>query len=162
MSYLPVAFFVLGFLLILTEVFVPGFGVFGIVGTGCLLFGIYLLEDDLSVALLEMAIVVVVLAIAVPFSIRYIARRRGFGKLGLNQSLTTEEGFTSRKSGLEYYLGKSGQALTDLRPGGTIVLDDDTRLDVVTRGDYISKGTKVEVVSVDGTWLIVRAISSVE
>ena len=32
MDFLPIAFFVLGLVLILVEVFVPGFGVFGITG----------------------------------------------------------------------------------------------------------------------------------
>lgn len=157
MDYLPIAFFLFGFLLILTEVFVPGFGVFGIVGIICLAIGIFMVEDDLNMALIEMALVVIGMAIILPLLLKAINKHRGFRRLGLSQSLTTEEGFTSRKKGLEKYIGATGVALTDLRPSGTMVLDDDTRLDVVTRGDYIKSGSPVEVVDVDGTWLIVRA-----
>ncbi len=157
MHYLPIAFFLFGFLLILTEVFVPGFGVFGVVGTICLAIGIFMVEDDLHMAVIEMALVVIGMAIVLPLLIKAINKRRGFRRLGLAQSLTTEEGFTSRKKGLETHIGASGVALTDLRPSGTMVLDDDTRLDVVTRGDYIKRGDPIEVVSVDGTWLVVRA-----
>lgn len=157
MHYLPIAFFLFGFLLILTEVFIPGFGVFGVVGTICLAIGIFMVEDDLHMAIIEMALVVIGMAIVLPLLVKAINKRRGFRRLGLAQSLTTEEGFTSRKKGLEAYIGASGEALTDLRPSGTMVLDDDTRLDVVTRGDYVKRGSPIEVVSVDGTWLVVRA-----
>ena len=40
-----------------------------------------------------------------------------------------------------------------------MVTADDERVDVTTRGDFISKGSPVEVVARDGTWLIVRMIS---
>ncbi len=159
MEYLPLGFFILGFLLILTEIFIPGFGVFGIVGTICVLIGIYLIEDNLYMALIEMAVVIIVMAILMPLLIKMMGRSERVQKLGLAQSLTTEEGFTSRKAGLEQYIGMTGTALTNLRPAGVMVMADDKRLDVVTRGDYIDKGAEVEVVAIDGTWLVVRQLN---
>ena len=43
-----------------------------------------------------------------------------------------------------------------LRPAGTVELEDGTRIDVVTRGEYIEKGEPVQVTRKDGTWLVVE------
>jgi membrane-bound ClpP family serine protease len=37
-----------------------------------------------------------------------------------------------------------------------VELDDGTRIDVVTAGEFIQKGEAVQVVRKDGTWLIVE------
>lgn len=47
-------------------------------------------------------------------------------------------------------------AITTLRPAGTVELEDGTRIDVVTRGEYIEKGEPVQVTRKDGTWLVVE------
>lgn len=159
MDFLPIAFFVLGLVLILAEVFVPGFGVFGITGALCILIGVYLSEDNLADALPKMAVTVVVMAIIIPLIVKVAKRSRKMEKFNLRQSLSTEEGFVSTGKALQAYIGLKGHALTDLRPAGTMVTADDERVDVTTRGDFISKGSPVEVVARDGTWLIVRMIS---
>ena len=55
------------------------------------------------------------------------------------------------------YLGKEGVALTPLRPAGTIDIDGD-RVDVVTEGDFLATGTKVKVIGLDGTRIVVRLV----
>jgi membrane-bound serine protease (ClpP class) len=47
--------------------------------------------------------------------------------------------------------------MTDLRPSGTVVIDD-KRYDVVTGGEYLDHGTKVKVVAVEGSKVVVRKI----
>ena len=54
------------------------------------------------------------------------------------------------------YIGRCGTAATTLRPAGTVELDDGTRIDVVTAGEFIEKGESVQVVRKDGTWLVVE------
>lgn len=92
MDFLPIAFFVLGLVLILVEVFVPGFGVFGITGALCILIGVYLSEDNLADALPKMAVTVVVMAIIIPLVVKVAKRSRKMEKFNLRQSLSTEEG----------------------------------------------------------------------
>jgi membrane-bound serine protease (ClpP class) len=52
-------------------------------------------------------------------------------------------------------MGREGKSVTDLRPGGTAIIDD-KRLDVVSRGEYIEKGSNLIVVEVTGNQIIVR------
>ncbi len=51
--------------------------------------------------------------------------------------------------------GATGVALTDLRPGGFALLGGE-RVDVVTRGDYITAGDPIEVVADEGYRRVVR------
>lgn len=158
MDFVVIGFFVIGLILILVEVFTPGFAIFGLSGVICILIGVFLSEDDPMRAVFKMAVVVLVFALLTPLFLRYVKTSKGFKRLTIEDQLTTEEGYTSRKSGLEAHIGKTGVALTDLRPAGTMQLVDDTRLDVVTRGEYIPKGQDVRVIAVEGTWLIVRCV----
>ena len=58
-------------------------------------------------------------------------------------------------------LGTRGTAITDLRPSGTALIDDE-RIDVVSESDWIARGTTVKVVSTEGNRHIVRSIADEE
>ena len=45
--------------------------------------------------------------------------------------------------------------MTDLRPSGTSSIKDE-RVDVVSEGSFILKGTRVKVVKVEGSRIVVR------
>ena len=55
-------------------------------------------------------------------------------------------------------LGKSGVALTTLRPAGTVLFDG-RRTDVVTEGGFVAKGQAVTVVAIEGLKVVVRPAS---
>ena len=44
---------------------------------------------------------------------------------------------------------------TILRPAGTIMVEDE-RLDAVSQGDFIPKGSPIEIIRVEGGKIIVR------
>ena len=50
----------------------------------------------------------------------------------------------------------SGGSLTPLRPAGTAQIGDDTRIDVVTLGEFIAADSDVVVIKVEGTRVVVR------
>lgn len=156
MHPLAIAFFVLGVILLIAEVFMPGFGLFAVFGTISLAIGIFLVEDSLYMALLEIAIVLVAVIVVMPLMVRSLTGRKEFRKFSLLTSLRTEDGFVSRSQELDGYVGRECKALTDLRPSGMAILTDGTRLDVMTQGDFIENGTILDIIDVQGTWLIVR------
>jgi membrane-bound serine protease (ClpP class) len=55
---------------------------------------------------------------------------------------------------LEGLAGRTGVAFTDLRPGGTAMVDE-RKVDVVAEGGYIEKGTRLKVLRVEGTKVVV-------
>ena len=58
----------------------------------------------------------------------------------------------------ESFLGRQGTAYTVLRPSGKILIDDQV-YDAYTRGGFIEKGVKIEVIDEEGTSLMVKQIS---
>jgi len=79
----------------------------------------------------------------------------GARSLTHHHSLSVQEGFvgTDDKSHL---LGAQGVSATVLRPAGFATIAG-RRVDVVTRGELLEAGTPVEVVSVEGNTVVVRA-----
>ena len=53
-------------------------------------------------------------------------------------------------------LGESGVAYTQLRPSGTALING-KRVDVVTEGSLIERGTAIKVVGIEGMRVVVRA-----
>lgn len=154
-GWLEIALLLLGVLLLVIEVFVPGFGVFGIGGTAAIGFSIFLAVPDTTLAmryLLWMAVAfVAMLLILLP-----TFARKGLGKLlTLEQSLGGSES-SDRNESLRDLIGQEGQAITTLRPAGMAAFGD-RRVDVVTEGGYLDPGTAIVVLRIDGTRVVVRA-----
>lgn len=57
-------------------------------------------------------------------------------------------------------LGQTGVTLNALRPAGTCVING-KRVDVVTEGAFVEKGTTVKVVGIEGLRVVVRVIDPV-
>lgn len=53
------------------------------------------------------------------------------------------------------YLGKTGSAVTPLRPSGVAIVDGD-RIEVATEGEFIASGSKIRVVAMDTRRYFVR------
>ena len=160
--------FIIGVVLLMLEIFViPGFGIAGIAGLAAVLTSLavslignvgfsFPSGEAISSAILTLAASLVMLVIAM-FSLgRFLPRSNRFNQLVLAPTLSRETGHTSADSHVEW-IGRSGIALTTLRPSGTAEIDD-LRIDVVTSGEYIEKGSAVEVVAVKGSRVQVREV----
>ena len=161
----------IGLVLLAVEVFViPGFGVAGIAGLLTLCCGLVLalIGLDLGVSIETGALWTGLLRVAASLSVTllaflgflYVAPQSRFAsRLVLKQKVAggasdrdTHGVETSRGDKL---MGREGVALGDLRPSGTAMFDDD-RVDVVTEGDYVVKGSTVKVIEVRGNRVVVR------
>lgn len=58
---------------------------------------------------------------------------------------------------LQALFGKSGTAESTLRPAGTAIIGD-SRIDVVTNGEYIEAGSPIKVVQVEGVRVVVSRV----
>jgi membrane-bound serine protease (ClpP class) len=54
-------------------------------------------------------------------------------------------------------VGREGEALTDLRPAGTVLIGEE-RVDAVSESSWIEEGTGVKVVTSEGYRLVVRPL----
>lgn len=66
-----------------------------------------------------------------------------------------EEGGYEPVESLAALVGRPGVAFTTLRPGGTALIDD-RKIDVVAVGGFIEPGSRIKVLSVEGTKVIVE------
>lgn len=155
-SWFALLLFLAGLILCFIEILTPGFGIFALGGIGCIMGSIFLTTPDLATAIKYLAVVLLVLIICAPVLVKLFSKSRMFERLLVRDRLTTEEGYVAGRADQADYIGKTGVAATMLRPAGTVELDDGTRIDVVTRGEFIEKGEPVQVTRKEGTWLVVE------
>ena len=154
--------FLLGLGLIALEVFViPGFGVAGILGITLMIGSIFFVFDkayEFQTAVMWLSISVIMSAVLVILAAVYLPETRVFRRLALSTVMDTNSGYHSSSSeNFQAYLGKSGTALTPLRPSGTARIANN-RVDVVTVGDFIPQDSNIKVVSVEGPKVFVEAV----
>ena len=142
-----------GLFLFGAEIFVPG-GVLGVIGglailaaivTGFSAFG-PVLGGYIAFAIL------VLMGIAITLWIRLFPNSPFGRKMTVLTNLKTSKG---TQDGLSDLVGKTGETLSALRPGGFALLDG-KRIDVVTLGEMIAKGEPVVVTRVEGNRVVVR------
>lgn len=152
---LPMAFcLLLGMILIIVEVFLPGFGLPGIggillSGVGVVLIGVH---HGALVAVGVLLVMIAVLAILISWVLRQAAT--GSSKAHAELFLQEREEL-HQQSDMQVFVGRKGIATSVLRPAG-IGDFDGVRLNVVTEGDFIDKGAQVEIIRVEGTRIVVR------
>ncbi|MDF2590302.1 MAG: hypothetical protein K0S41_4145 [Anaerocolumna sp.] len=154
---LAIILFIAGFILIGIEMVIPGFSVPGITGIICLLVGIFIVSDSIQEGAIITIIVLALLGIMLAIILGMLSKGKLKSPIILKDEQNKEKGYIS-SSDLKYLQGKEGIALTDLRPTGTGNFDGIT-LDVISEGNYITKGTKLIIYKVEGSKLIVKAES---
>jgi len=150
---------VVGLGLIVLEAFMPGFGLPGIAGVILHVVAVvFTWINHGPVAALGMTIILLsIIAIAISVSLRSAANGKlSRSKIVLSDTESNEAGYRSSED-MQVFLGKEGVATTVLRPTGMAEFDD-VKLNVVSDGEYIQAGTKVQIVRVEGSRILVRAI----
>ena len=145
---------VAGFVLVGVEMVLPGFGAPGIIGGVCLVGGIFCAADDVEQGLTITVIVVMLLAIMFAIILALFHMKKIKPPIVLQEELKAEKGYLS-SSDLDYLVGKEGIASTDLRPAGKCDIDG-VEFDVRSEGYYIAKGSKVQIIRVQGNTLIIK------
>ncbi|MCP4641196.1 MAG: hypothetical protein GY851_12215 [bacterium] len=168
---------ILGIGLILIEIFVlPGFGIAGIAGILCLIAGIYLsfTFDDFSIpryswqfdriddAMRTLAIAGVSFAVFAFAFWKVFPHTPLYGKIVLLHAQDAENGYVVQDDmdGLAA-VGMVGVATSPLRPAGRGRFKNKT-CPVVSRAEFIEKGTPVVVVQVDGNRYVVDPIDRID
>ncbi len=178
-GWLEVLLFLVGVTCMICELFLlPGFGVFGISGIALLVLSLVMASQDFVVpdspqqwsqlrsnllivvgsvlGVMVLFIAQVLLLDTIPGLNRFrLAAPEGepvaaVGAVEINRLVHKEAAFTSRNQ-----VGELGVAESDLRPSGKVMIDGGL-LDVVTEGDYVSAGTPVEIIKIEGNRVIVR------
>nr|WP_242824992.1 MULTISPECIES: NfeD family protein [unclassified Dehalobacter] len=146
---------IVGIILVILEIFIiPGFGVSGIIGLLMMIGGVFLVADSFAEGVLYLLIILIVAGLLIYIGYKTGRLKKLWRKVALGEKQRTEEGFVAPKTDYIHYLGKTGKALTLLRPAGTAQIEGE-RVDVVTDGSFIPKDSAIKVIAVEGTRIIV-------
>lgn len=147
---------ILGYVLLVVEMCIPGFGVPGIMGIILAVLGVITLQPTPLQALIVVLVFVVLLCIALAICLRSAVRGKlSKSRLVLNEVAT--KGDTPETNDLNFFIGKTGNAHTPLRPAG-IAEFDGVRLSVLSEGDFIEPGVPVRVEKVSGNRIVVARV----
>ncbi len=157
---LPIILIFIGLALVAVEVYlVPGFNLIGIVGFLIIVFGIgyAFTESGFMGGTLTM-----LGALLFGGGMFYLMWQSGaWERCVLATNLRADEATVQRESeDRSRYLGKTGTAMTPLRPTGVAEIEGD-RIEVVTEGDFIAAGSSVRVVAMDRRRYFVRLAASI-
>ena len=144
----------LGMILIIVEVFLPGFGLPGLsgialVGAGIVLTGMHF---GAPMAVGVLLVVIAILAVLISWVLRQVVHGKTKTDLFLK-----EKGEYELHEDMQILVGKTGVTTSVLRPAG-IGDFDGVRLNVVTEGGFIERDQPIEIVSVDGTRIVVKSM----
>lgn len=150
--------FLIGLILLSVEAFIPGFGVPGIGGIICMFISIIMAAPSWEAGIISLILAIVGTLILLLLSFKILRKRKFWNRLILDIKYKKEDGYIPQAKDLSRYVGAVGTAYTTLRPAGTALFEDGTRLDVVTAGEFIAKGEQIEVAAVEGIRVIVTAV----
>ena len=141
-----------GVALLFLEMFLPGI-IAGVVGGILLIAAIFVAYRDIGP---EAGTVTLIATAAISAGLWWWwAAKFQHTRFGRRMTLTAADTGTSEAEGLAQFAGKTGTAATPLRPSGTILVAGH-RVDAITRGEFLEKGTPVLVVRAEGLGVIVR------
>ncbi|MRI81301.1 hypothetical protein GIY11_04650 [Aerococcaceae bacterium DSM 109653] len=146
--------FLLGISLLIVELYVPDFGVIGIVGFLAMVLAIYLKTGDFT-----QLVYLVLGSIAVAFIVIVYFLKSGKDLnispgFVLNEAMSNEKGYSSEKD-YSFLVNTNGLVISDLRPVGRAKFGEDT-YEVISTAEMISSGELVTVVRVQGAKVYVK------
>ncbi len=152
---LPIILIVIGLALVLVEVYlIPGFNVVGILGLLVIAFavGFAFVEYGSLGGLLTLA----GSATAVVGIFYFLWQSGAWDKFVLSANLKKDDAdAAAEREQRVRYLGKTGSAVTPLRPTGVAEIEGE-RIEVMTEGEFIASGSLVRIVAMDRRRYFVR------
>ena len=159
----------LGVLLLALEVFVfPGITVAGVAGVIALVAGLGMslvgagATVSVLITVLGRVAMSILLAMVGAFAFVRALPHLPFGRrLVLNADMQAATGYVSAPESDRQWLGRTGAALSPLRPAGIAEIDG-SRVDVISDGGFIDAGSPIEVTRVDGNRIVVRRLAPLQ
>ncbi|MCX8035517.1 MAG: hypothetical protein N3D11_00405 [Candidatus Sumerlaeia bacterium] len=164
--WLEILLFLSGVGLMIAELSIPGFGVLGVSGLLCILASLFLAMfrfppqgfgftyDRIGPAVRNMAWALVLGVGALALIAEALRHSRLWQKISLGDEMEAKKGFAGVPD-LSQLVGREGTVLTDLRPVGTVVVGG-RRLDAVTQGEFLERGTPVKIIRIEGAQVVVE------
>ncbi|MEN6340008.1 MAG: NfeD family protein [Clostridiaceae bacterium] len=148
---------IIGFVLLIIEMFLPGIGIAGVSGLISLV-AVVVMQlgwGNPRVAIYIIAITLLIVVLGIVWIIRSLQRgklSKSFLVLNAQSDGASVPEVANAKQEL---LGKSGVTITPLRPSGMAEIEG-KRVDVLTAGAFIERGKRVVVIKAEGMHIMVQ------
>jgi membrane-bound ClpP family serine protease len=152
---MPFIFLLVGLLLILIEFYLPG-AIIGTIGGALVITSIVLFAMQATSPLLVVLYIIGVI-IAIIYLIKFALWRIRTATPNRSIYLNSDQTGYQASNFDSSVIGKIGIVVTDLKPGGHILVDG-KRLQAISQSGYLTKGTEVIVLSGQEESLIVKQI----
>lgn len=158
MHWVPALLLIVGIVMMIVEIFVSGFGFFGISGIISLVAGVVVricfglnLSQSLTLILLVIGFLTLVVMLMV-----YGAQYGFLGKTGLFERRTTlSKDYNKAERELRRLVGRNGKTISKLDLGGKAKIRGKI-YDVVSISSYIEPNTNIKVVEIKDNTIMVR------
>lgn len=150
----------IGLLLIIIDGKVVNDGTLATIGLVIMLIAVALAAPNLTAGLYSVLGVLIGGAGSFLF-LKVFKKRKMWTKLALKDQLTKEAGYNSMNMDYELLVGQVGITLNDMRPVGTIRINNKD-FSAVSDGQWIERNSEVRVVDVDGTRILVELVQNKE
>lgn len=156
---LPIILLIVGAGAFFIEVFVPSGGLIFVAALGSTIGGIVLafMNKGTTAGMLMILAALVLIPVSFVLACRMLPNSRMGRRMMLLKDQSQNEGYSSQDAHERELLGKTGVALSNLRPAGVARIED-KKCDVVTEGEMIAKETEIEVIRVEGNRIVVRQL----
>jgi len=142
----------LGFGLILVEVFITPGAIVGILGLICIVYGIYFGYQNLSLWQAHSY-----MGISLAISLFLLVKLLSGDTYSRIANKDTIKGRMNQRDLLNIKVGDKGITISALRPSGNALFDQ-LKCEVLTEGDFVYTNTEVEVIKIDQDKIFVKPI----
>ncbi len=146
-----------GLLLIIIDGKLLNDGTLGTIGLAGMILAVIIAAPNFFAGMYAVLGVLIGGALSFTF-LKVFKKRNMWSKIALKDRLTKEAGYSSLNAEYEKLIGKTGITISDLRPVGTIKIDDQ-EYSGVSNAQWIKKETEIIVVEVDGTKILVNKVN---
>lgn len=144
MEILSIILLILGYVSIVIEMLIPGFGIFGIAGviSIAISWGITIFTIPIGIFIVMAEIILSIICFV--FIIKKMKKMQIYGKVILTDVIGNNK---KTVANLEQMIGKEGTTKTDMKPFGKVEINGMT-LDAYSESGYIKVLSKIKVVRV--------------
>lgn len=158
MNWISMLLLCVGLVFLIVEVFIPGFGFFGVTGLISVVAGIIVRICQGLNLTQSLVLILMVLGVGLLFMpIMIFSAQHGFlGRTGLFETRSSlKRDYNEADKKLRKLVGKSGRAVTNLSFAGKAKIEGKI-YDVLSRNSYIETGAHVKVIEIKDNTIIVR------
>lgn len=158
-GWTPIVLIALGFILIIAEVFIPDFGLLGILGVLAVAGGLYMTTGDFGIMIRDLTVAIISSVIILILLLRNGYSLSHLNQLVLNTASKEPSEIEEREDKPRLVVGMIGESLTPLRLSGKAKFEDFPQtFDVLSGDGHIDSGFKIVIQEIRGNRIVVRKV----